>query len=706
MDILTAIWTVTIGVLLVILGFNALIVVHEFGHFIIARLCGVRCEKFYIWFDFWGLKFFKFKWGDTEYGLGLFPLGGYLKMLGQEDNPGAIQAEVERAKLQAAEAVNEPRAETPCTVDVAAESSPSIFAPDSYLSKNIPQRLAIIVAGVAMNFLLAIVCAAGAYMIGIQETLPVVGNVVPGSPAWEAGLQTGDKIITINGKPCRAFRDVTRKLIAGSKRVQLTIEREGKLLDIDVAVRKRSASEHFPLIGILGQPSLELATANVPPIWEQYYVPETLKAFGKHTELVPLRLEKVEGQVVKTYADYQDAQLKKIGQPITCTFNGVDVEIPAIPMRAIPVRFAMGKIVSVLPGSDAQTQGIVPGDRIVSVDSDTEIDQLKLPQMVLRKVNEEQTTVALVVRKADGDEQALTLKLAPTRFIPELSGESIQSPLGSTALGLSWSMEPIIAAVEESALLSGQILPAIGDRVTGVEFLNCEPPLGKNSLSAPTKEGGFLFHSIGGGRAIDLPYIFASALQTTFPTKPNKGEEQKTLSLRLILESPDGEIKTVPLPIVEATDWFSLNRGFLLQHELSLVQATGWGDALLRGAVKTADYSLLVYQSLKSLSDGTVSPRALNGPIGIIKYMYLIAQSGWGVYLLFLCLIGANLAVINLLPIPPLDGGHIVFLTYEGIFGRPPNEVMQMILSYAGLFLIILLMVWTVTLDLSCIPRW
>src|SRR5215469_6999955 len=102
MDILAAIWTVTFGVLLVILGFNALIIVHEFGHFAVARHCGVRCEKFYIWFDFWGLKFFKFKWGDTEYGMGLFPLGGYLKMLGQEDDPGAIQAEIERAKNQPA----------------------------------------------------------------------------------------------------------------------------------------------------------------------------------------------------------------------------------------------------------------------------------------------------------------------------------------------------------------------------------------------------------------------------------------------------------------------------------------------------------------------------------------------------------------------------------------------------------------------------
>jgi len=79
---------------------------------------------------------------------------------------------------------------------------------------------------------------------------------------------------------------------------------------------------------------------------------------------------------------------------------------------------------------------------------------------------------------------------------------------------------------------------------------------------------------------------------------------------------------------------------------------------------------------------------------------------GWSEYLILLCLIGANLAVINLLPIPPLDGGHVLFLLYEGIFRRPPNELIQVILSYAGLFLIILLMVWTVSLDLACITRW
>ena len=80
------------------LGF--VIFVHELGHFIVAKLCGVKCEKFYLGFDIGGWKLFKFKYGETEYGIGILPLGGYVKMLGQEDNPARLKAEIERAKLQ------------------------------------------------------------------------------------------------------------------------------------------------------------------------------------------------------------------------------------------------------------------------------------------------------------------------------------------------------------------------------------------------------------------------------------------------------------------------------------------------------------------------------------------------------------------------------------------------------------------------------
>ncbi len=68
-------------------GLGFVIFVHELGHFLVAKACGVKCEKFYLGFDIYGLKFCKFQWGETEYGIGILPLGGYVKMLGQDDNP-------------------------------------------------------------------------------------------------------------------------------------------------------------------------------------------------------------------------------------------------------------------------------------------------------------------------------------------------------------------------------------------------------------------------------------------------------------------------------------------------------------------------------------------------------------------------------------------------------------------------------------------
>ena len=73
-------------ILQVAIGLGFVIFVHELGHFLVAKACGVKCEKFYIGFDINGWNLGKFTWGETEYGIGILPLGGYVKMLGQDDN--------------------------------------------------------------------------------------------------------------------------------------------------------------------------------------------------------------------------------------------------------------------------------------------------------------------------------------------------------------------------------------------------------------------------------------------------------------------------------------------------------------------------------------------------------------------------------------------------------------------------------------------
>ena len=90
-DTLLAFWDSTVAVLEVAIGLGLVIFVHELGHFTVAKLCGVKCEKFYLGFDIGGLKFWRHRWGETEYGIGILPLGGYVKMLGQEDNPATAE---------------------------------------------------------------------------------------------------------------------------------------------------------------------------------------------------------------------------------------------------------------------------------------------------------------------------------------------------------------------------------------------------------------------------------------------------------------------------------------------------------------------------------------------------------------------------------------------------------------------------------------
>ena len=154
------------------------IFVHELGHFLVAKACGVKCEKFYLGFDIFGLKLARFRWGETEYGIGILPLGGYVKMLGQEDNPAKAAEEMERAKLARTAAEGDVLPEG----EAAAETS--IFDPRSYLAKSVPKRMAIISAGVIMNVIFAFVVAVIAYERGVNEIPCVVGRVLPGDPAW------------------------------------------------------------------------------------------------------------------------------------------------------------------------------------------------------------------------------------------------------------------------------------------------------------------------------------------------------------------------------------------------------------------------------------------------------------------------------------------------------------------------------------------
>lgn len=226
-------------VIKVAVALGLVIFVHELGHFAVAKMCGVKCEKFYLGFDIGGLKLCKFQWGETEYGIGILPLGGYVKMLGQEDNPTNEAAENDRAKVGAGPV--------------------EVYDPRSYKAQSVPRRMAIISAGVIMNLIFACIFAAIAYRIGFKDSPCAVSQLLPGEPAWRADVHPGDRIISIgdqtsiDGTPLR-FRDLMSAVILGNLKegVRFEIERDGIADPFWVVIHpaERTAERLSPTVGV------------------------------------------------------------------------------------------------------------------------------------------------------------------------------------------------------------------------------------------------------------------------------------------------------------------------------------------------------------------------------------------------------------------------------------------------------------------------
>ena len=187
-----------IGVM-VALGIGAVIFVHELGHFLVAKACGVKCEKFFIGFDVGGWKISR-QWGETEYGIGILPLGGYVKMLGQDDNPANIAEQVRESQVSGST--------TDAKEIVGPDGKTYLVDRRSYLAKSVPQRMAIISAGVVMNVIFAFIFAVIAYKLGVPYNPSVVSRTAPGSPAWRADLHAGDEVVKMADVETPSFAEL------------------------------------------------------------------------------------------------------------------------------------------------------------------------------------------------------------------------------------------------------------------------------------------------------------------------------------------------------------------------------------------------------------------------------------------------------------------------------------------------------------------
>ena len=195
---------------LILLG--VLITIHEFGHFLFAKLFGVKVEVFSIGF---GKPLIKWKGKETVYQIALIPLGGYVKMYGEDSMTEPVQGEIDKS------AFKDPR---------------------SFHSKPKWQKILIAFAGPLFNIIFAIFAFTVAYMIGISkptylEKPVVIGYIQPESIAEKLGLKAGDKIVAIDGEPIKNWKDLTVKLgMKLGRKAKLTVLRNDKEINITVNI--------------------------------------------------------------------------------------------------------------------------------------------------------------------------------------------------------------------------------------------------------------------------------------------------------------------------------------------------------------------------------------------------------------------------------------------------------------------------------------
>ena len=170
--------------------------------------------------------------------------------------------------------------------------------------------------------------------------------------------------------------------------------------------------------------------------------------------------------------------------------------------------------------------------------------------------------------------------------------------------------------------------------------------------------------------------------------------------IKLVLK--DGRETT--LEVADASDWFNPERGFVLAPDLITARARTLGEAASMAGRETRDAVLQVYFFLRRIGS-QVSIFGVAGPVTIARVAGEAAYGGVSQLLIFLTLLSANLAVINFLPIPLLDGGHMVFLILEGILRRPVSEKVVVAFHCLGFVFLISLMMFVLGLDFGLIPR-
>ncbi|HPY75703.1 MAG: RIP metalloprotease RseP [Planctomycetes bacterium] len=594
----------SLGWLVVLIGIGFLIFVHELGHFLAAKWEGVRVLEFALGF---GPAILKKKYKETVYRLNILPLGGYVQMAG----------------------------ETP--------SSENTGAPDEFMSKSPGARARVIVAGVTMNFVFGLLGCILAFQIGIQFPSPTIGNIMPGSPAWHARLQEGDKIISIDGKDINNFKEIKTLIAFGDseKGVHVKVERKGEVLD---QIIKPVYNEKLGMLLIGVNPYYETLSIDegTPFFTAGLRTNDIITGFaGKEIENgfeIFDMIHKLEGENIVI-------DVERDGQKLSFT-----VTPPKKKVFRIGIEASSLSVQDVRQDSFAAKNGFVAYDKIVAIDGEAVYTSQDFQTALQGK-----TSFSLTIER--GESQFTQ----DYQDVPDDFFHDFYFVPNLTVGGL----------VENSPAAS---ILEVGDVITGLYPKSQEEvEQGNNHLS----QGKILKNWE------ELLGIVSNC----------QGE---TLAIAFSRNGIAQEVQEITPQNVEVLDFGTL--GFLPKK--TELQKHGILESCRLGILDAKQMILDIFLMLKSLFSRQISTKNLGGPIVIFTASHNQLQLGFGYFLYFLAIISINLAVINLFPIPILDGGYLFTILIEKIIGRKiPDKVLEYA-SYLGIALLISLMLYVTYNDI------
>jgi regulator of sigma E protease len=681
-----------LSIVALILGFGFVIFVHELGHFLAAKWAGVRVDQFAVGFGHALLAWRKgigvrigttrpeydsrvrehlaasdvqrstsdaqltddqrfelaaeeLDLGETEYRLNWIPLGGYVKMLGQDDlRPGA-----------------------------------SVEHPKAYNSKSIGKRMVIVSAGVIMNVILAAIGFMIVFLMGFNTPPAQVGSIIPGSPAQQtvraddgslSPLQVGDEILTFNDKRQHDFTKISLSvaLAREDSPSRMTVKRvDGTIDELLVRpTRYEGAPAGFVSLGI-GKP-LELRggderlQAFPEGIDERQFLPESLSIRPGDT------ITHLNGEPVDAHTDYY--KLDRLiqasqGDPVHLTVQDRDAQVrtellhPRLQTPAPGVTLSIAGMVPRLLVDHVSEESplfgqLMPGDVIVELEAAG--DRRSDPAFAelsewLSEAGQQGRPVKLTVLR---DGQLLSLDpVVPVR----LPGGRFGMRMG---LGY-YDPTPVVAAITEGGPASNRVPRSA--RITAV--------------NSQTVETWFDVHrqlrQSTAGATVELAYTAQGGQTGTAELVLSRSDLQELNWIRY------GHALTL-----DASGFVSVLHDRIVPRQTSNPLIAAWW-----GVTETRDFIIKFYLTLQRMVERTVSYKNLMGPVGIVQAGTHFAWRGTDWLIWFLAMISANLAVVNFLPIPIVDGGLFTFLILEKIKGKPISARTQAIAQVVGMALIL-----------------